>query len=119
MVDTKLTTIEMHENGQSEYNYELVQGNFHYVKNGKFMRINLEPQQIVTQNLHKSSYQCHENNSHSFSGCLNDYYEIKLGCNLPWVMKNKNRSTCTSKSKFEEFRNLSFSIIDPDFKGLF
>ena len=71
--------------------------------------------QIETININKSNYKCDEKNSNSFMHCMENYYSRKLGCKLPWSMKNKigndSMNICTGKGKFEEFRNISMNIL--------
>ena len=123
MVKSNLFTIEMHENGQSEHNYAMDVSNFYHIKKSQAKRINLGLQQVLTQRLQKSTYNCYEKDSQiSFSNCLNNHYVKKLGCKLPWFINDsssisKNATICNGKSKFEEFKNLSLSIIQPDING--
>ena len=70
-------------------------------------------QQDVVKRLKKSNFICHEDNSNQQEDCLNNYYASKLNCTLPWVQaeNQENTALCDGKDKFEEFRNLSMSIV--------
>ena len=71
--------------------------------------------QINTLNMNKHSYTCNEDNQNHFMQCVENYYSKKLGCLLPWSIKDwKNDYTgnaCKSKEKFKEFENISKNIL--------
>ena len=53
----------------------------------------------------------------SFPDCLNTYYSKKLECSLPWAKKKRQiYPDCSGKEKFDEFKNLSMSILDQEIK---
>ena len=102
----------MHESGQSHYNYDVDVSRIEYFDKTAHVVYTMSSQQDVVKRLKKSNYMCHEDNSNRRTDCLNDYYESKLNCTLPWVHEdNQNRTDlCHGKDKFEEVRNLSMSI---------
>ena len=54
----------------------------------------------------------------SFPDCLNTYYSKKLECSLPWAKKKRQiHPDCSGKEKFDEFKNLSMSILDEEIKN--
>ena len=65
--------------------------------------------------MNKHSYTCNENNQNDFMQCVENYYSKKLGCLLPWTIKEgKNNHTgnaCKGKDKFREFKNISKNIL--------
>ena len=83
--------------------------------NGSYMFITLI-KQIDTLNMNKRSYTCNdENNQNNFMHCVENYYSKKLGCSLPWIIKDDHNNpadnVCTGKDKFKEFRNTSMNIL--------
>ena len=66
-------------------------------------------------NINKHSYTCNEDNHNHFMYCVENYYSKKLGCLLPWSIKNRqNHATgnvCKGKDKFREFQNISMNIL--------
>lgn len=66
-------------------------------------------------NINKHSYTCNEDNHNHFMYCVENYYSKKLGCLLPWSIKNRqNHATgnvCKGKDKFREFKNISMNIL--------
>ena len=71
--------------------------------------------QIDTLNINKHSYTCNEDNQNHFMHCMEKYYSKRLGCSLPWIIKdahnNPDDNICTGKDKFEEFKNFSMNIL--------
>jgi hypothetical protein len=105
--------IEMHESGQSQYNYNVDVSRIEYVDKKSHVVYTMSSQQDVVKTLKKSSnYMCHEDNSNRQEDCLNNYYASKLNCSLPWVQADNQSPTelCNGKDKFQEFKNLSMSI---------
>ena len=107
--------IEIHESGQSQYNYEVDQSKIKYLDKGSHVVNTMSGQQDVVKRLKKSNYICHEDNSNRQTDCLNNYYASKLNCALPWVHADKGDNQehtvlCDGKDKFEEFKNLTMSI---------
>ena len=88
--------VMLHDIGQSPYNYEINQNEvemiglenpWHHENFGKTYRA-IIGQQVVTQKLKKSAAQnCHEDNSNKQTLCINNFYNKKLGCTLPWLHK--------------------------------
>ena len=74
--------------------------------------------QINTLNMNKHSYTCHEDNQNHFMQCVENYYSKKLGCLLPWSMKegqnDYNGNVCTGKDKFKEYKNISMNILNTE-----
>ena len=71
--------------------------------------------QINTLNMNKHSYTCNEDNQNHFMQCVENYYSKKLGCMLPWSIKdwqnNYTGNACKGKEKFKEFENISKNIL--------
>ena len=71
--------------------------------------------QINTLNMNKHSYTCNEDNQNHFMQCVENYYSKKLGCLLPWSIKdwqnNYTGNACKGKEKFKEFKNISKNIL--------
>ena len=105
--------IEMHESGQSPYNYDVDLSKVEYLDKDSHVVYTMSGQQDVVKRLKKSNFICHEDNSNRQEDCLNNYYASKLNCTLPWVQTDNQEQTssCDGKDKFEEFRNLSMSIL--------
>ena len=103
--------IQLHEISQSPYNFEVDQGNIQWLgyEPGKSYLTTIG-QQVVRQNLKKSTWNCHEDNSNMQTNCINNFYNKKLGCILPWLQvfdyNNPTMPTevCQGKDKFNEFR---------------
>ena len=111
----------MHETKQSPYNYVVDQSKLKWIVNG-YHNVIFMGKQEVTKRLKKSKFNCLEDNSNKQTECLNEYYASKLNCVLPWVPSNnpnntQNRQKCQGKEKFNEFRNLSMSIGNPEVIG--
>ena len=106
-----LHSIEVHEEDQSKHNYYIDQRKIEYIlpKEISFVKFG---KQIVTKNLKTSKRDCQEDNSIKLTSCLNNFYARKLGCILPWVQENGEK--CKGKEKFEEFRNLTKGIEEPE-----
>ena len=71
--------------------------------------------QIDTLNMNKHSYTCNENNQNDFMQCVENYYSKRLGCLLPWTLKDGQNNhmghTCKGRDKFREFENISKNIL--------
>ena len=104
--------IEVHESGQSQYNYDVDISKIRYVDKDSHVVYTMSGQQNVVKWLKKSNFMCHEDNSNHQADCLNNYYASKLNCTLPWARSHNQEHTglCDGKNKFEEYRNLSMSI---------
>ena len=110
----------MHENGQSEYNYEMDISNIKKVQRGKGKRFYLSLEQVLIQRFPKTNFQCHITNSHSQSNCLNSkYFSENLDCKLPWMKKyqEENKTVCRTQAEFDKFKALSTSILKQDVNG--
>ena len=74
--------------------------------------------QIDTININKSNYTCDEENSKGFMHCMENYYSQKLGCMLPWILKNNIRNDsmilCKGKEKFKEYKKIAMNILKSD-----
>ena len=74
--------------------------------------------QVDTIKINKSNYTCNEYNSNRFMHCMEDYYSEKLGCMLPWVLRNNirnsNMNLCKGKEKYEEFKEIIMKILKPE-----
>ena len=104
-------SIEVHEEDQSKHNYYIDRRKIEYILNNEISFVKFG-KQIVTKNLKTSKRDCQEDNSIKLTNCLNSFYAKKLGCILPWVQESGER--CTGKEKFEEFRNLTKGIEEPE-----
>ena len=104
--------IELHESGQSQYNYDVDVSRIEYLDKDSHVLYTMSGQQDVVKRLKKSNFNCHEDNSNKQASCLNNYYASKLNCTLPWVHANNqdHGDLCNGKDKFKEFKNLSMSI---------
>ena len=104
--------IEIHESGQSQYNYDVDLSKIEYLDKDSHVVYTMSGQQDVVKRLKKSNFICHEDNSNQQPDCLNNYYASKLNCTLPWAHTDNQKHTgvCDGRDKFEEFRNLSMSI---------
>ena len=105
-------SIEIHESGYSQYNYDVDRSKIIYIDKGSHVVYTMSGQQDVVKRLKKLNFICNEDNSNRQTDCLNNYYASKLNCVLPWVRTNNPEPAdlCDGKDKFEEFRNLSMSI---------
>jgi hypothetical protein len=104
--------IEMHESGQSQYNYKVQYSSIELLDKDSHVVYTMSGQQDVVKRLKKSNFECNEDNSNKQADCLNNYYASKLNCVLPWVHTDNPEPAdlCDGKDKFEEFRNLSMSL---------
>ena len=104
--------MEMHESGQSQYNYYVDVSRIEYLDKDSHVIYTMSGQQDVIKRLNKSRFICHEANSNRQADCINNYYASKLNCTLPWVQADNQDPVdlCNGKDKFEEFKNLSMSI---------
>ena len=109
--------LQFHENGQSPYNYDFDSGQMFILDPGDRLQVEFG-QQTETHWLKKSNHNCNEENSSKKPECINTYYSKKLGCTLPWKIEFKETSQslkkCSGKEKFNEFINLSISILNSD-----
>ena len=109
--------VQFHEEGQSPYNYDMDKSNTYWFDSGNVLTIEFGDQ-IQTMKMNKRSFSCKEDNSRGFTDCINDYYERKMSCKLPWRFKNKNNiDICKGALKFSEYRNLSLSMLQQNIKN--
>ena len=106
--------VQFHENGQSPYNHDFDYRQITWVKAGKELYVEFG-QSTEIQHLDKSRHNCIKENTNKIPDCINKYFSKKLGCFLPWST-NANETICDGKDKFQEFKNLSFSILKPKIK---
>ena len=106
--------LQFHQDGDSPYAYKLAEKEIHWTKNDSYSYFILM-KQINTLNMNKNSYTCNEDNQNHFMQCVENYYSKKLGCLLPWTIKdgqdNHTGNTCKGKDKFREFKNISKNIL--------
>ena len=114
MKNPTLSSIEIHEIGQSLHNYYMDQRKVEWILPEKAYRTKFG-KQVVTQKLKTSKMDCIEDNSNNMMNCINNFYAKKLGCTLPWVQESGVK--CHGKEKFEEFKNLSAKIQGDDSIG--
>ena len=108
-----LYSVEIHEIGQSPYDYDMDQGKVKWFPQNSAHLI-IAGKQIITNKLKSPKMNCHEDNSNEQTKCLNKFYAKKLGCTLPWV--EDKGAKCTGKDKFVEFKNLSMRVRKSDIK---
>ena len=105
--------VQFHQERESPYAYKLAEEEFHAIENHSFVSLTLV-KQIDTLSMNKRSYTCNEDNQNSFMHCVENYYSKKLGCSLPWSMKegqnNHTGNACTGKDKFREFKSIFMNI---------
>lgn len=109
--------LQFHQEANSPYLYKLAQDQWYWFKGKTFLYIELE-KQIDTININKSNYTCNDKNSISFMNCAEDYYSKKLGCMLPWALKNNVKNDtmnlCKGKEKFDYFKDIAMNILKPN-----
>lgn len=50
---------------------------------------------------------CNEANSFNFTECVNDFYLIKMGCNIPWLLRPiDGQKNCSSKDDIDKYIDL-------------
>ena len=106
--------LEFHPDGESSYAYKFGEEKSRWIMSGSYIYITLI-KQIDTLNMDKHSYACNEDNQNNFMHCIENYYSKRLGCLLPWIVKdgqnNLADNVCTGKEKFKEFKNISMNIL--------
>ena len=106
--------LQFHQEANSPYLYDLEQDELVWFENKTMFYMSFG-KQIDTKNLYKSNYTCDEENSKRFMQCMENYYSQKLGCMLPWVLKNNIRNDtmnqCKGKEKFDEYKNIAMNIL--------
>ena len=88
--------LQFHEEANSPYLYKFTEDQWYWFKDKKFLYIDFE-KQIDTININKPNYTCYEDSSNLFMHCMEDYYSKKLGCRLPWAVKNNTRNDVMNK----------------------
>ena len=108
--------LQFHQEGQSPYAYKFAEEETKWIGNDSYVSFTFT-KQIVTLYMNKKSYPCNEDNQNYFMHCLENYYNKRLGCLLPWSIQNrKNNHTgniCLGKDKFWEYKNISMNILKP------
>ena len=65
--------------------------------------------------MNKYSYTCNKSNQNRFMHCVENYYSNRLGCLLPWSIKdgykNQTSNVCKGAQKFNEFKQISMNIL--------
>ena len=114
---SSLYNFQFHQEGQSPYAYKFAEEETNWIGNNSYVSLTFT-KQIVTLNMNKRSYACNEDNQNHFMHCVENYYSKRLGCLLPWSIKNrKNNHTgnvCLGKDKFWEYKNISMNILKPE-----
>ena len=109
--------LQFHEKANSPYLYKFAQDQWLWFQSNTMFYMGLG-QQIDTININKSNYTCYKDNSNLFMHCMENYYSKKLGCILPWSLKNNTRNDtlnpCQGKEKFKEFRSVAMNILKPE-----
>ena len=106
--------LQFHQEANSPYLFNLEQDDLLWFERKTLFYVSFG-KQIDTTNINKSNYTCDEENSKGFMHCMENYYSRKLGCKLPWVLKNTERNDvmdlCTGKEKFKEYKNIAMNIL--------
>ena len=106
--------LEFHQEANSPYLYKWAQNEGLWFESKTVLYMLFE-KQIDTININKSNYTCDEENLKRFMHCMENYYSQKLGCMLPWVLKNNIRNNsmnlCKGKEKFNEYKNIAMKIL--------
>ena len=109
--------LQFHEEANSPYLYQFAQDKWLWFQSNTMYYIGLG-KQIDTININKSNYTCYKDNSNLFMHCMENYYSKKLGCLLPWALKNDTRNEtlklCNGKEKFKKFRIIAMNILKPE-----
>ena len=109
--------LQFHEEANSPYLYKFAQDQWLWFQSNTMFYMGLG-QQMDTININKSNYTCYKDNSNLFMHCMEIYYSKKLGCILPWALKNNTRNDtlnlCQGKEKFKEFRSIAMNILKPE-----
>ena len=107
--------VQFHENGQSPYNHDFDYRQYEWIEAGNACHV-VFGQSTEIQHLDKSGFNCIKDNTNKIPDCVNTYLSTKLGCILPWSTDGNKSSTCDGKDKFQEFKKLSLSILEPQIK---
>ena len=106
--------LQFHQEADSPYLYMLEQDELLWFERKTLLYMSFG-KQIDTINIDKSNYTCDEENSKRYMHCMENYYSQKLGCILPWVLKNNIRNDsmnlCQGKEKFKEYKNIAMNIL--------
>ena len=106
--------LQLHQEGQSPYAYKFAEEEIHWFGNESYFTLTLM-YQIDTVNMNLHRYTCNESNQNNFMHCVESYYAKRLGCLLPWSVKdgqnNPSGNVCKGKDKFREYKNISMNIL--------
>ena len=106
--------LQFHQEGQSPYSYKFAKEELHWHGSNSHLVFTFMKQTDTLKN-NKHSYTCNEDNQNHFVHCLENYYSKRLGCLLPWSIKegqdDHSGNVCKSKDKFMEFKNISMNIL--------
>ena len=112
--------LQFHEEGHSPYLQKFAHDQWRWIHSNSFLRLTFG-KQIDTININKSNYTCTDENSNRFMHCMENYYSKKLGCLLPWAMKNEINNgsinlinLCEGTERFKEFKNIAMNILKSD-----
>ena len=106
--------IQFHENGQSPYNHDFDWRQIHWIDPGTTLHV-VFGQSTEIQHLDKTGFKCIKDNKNKMPDCVDKYFSKKLGCILPWST-NPTGTICDGKDKFQQFKNLSMSILKSQIK---
>ena len=106
--------VQFHENGQSPYNHDFDYRQINWIKPGMVLHV-VFGQSTEVQHLDKTGFSCIKDDTNKMPDCVNKYFSKKLGCILPWST-NPTETICEGKDKFQQFKNLSMSILKPQIK---
>ena len=109
--------LQFHQDGQSPYAYKLVGEEINWIEKDYYWTITFM-NQIDTLKMNKHSYTCNEDNQNHFMHCVENYYSKRLGCLLPWSIRESQNdragNVCKGKDKFREYQNISMNIQSPE-----
>ena len=106
--------LQFHQEGQSPYSYKFAKEGLHWIVINQHLVFTFM-KQTDTLKTNKHSYTCNEDNQNHFVHCVEKYYSKRLGCLLPWSIKegqnDHSGNVCKGKDKFREFKNISMNIL--------
>ncbi len=83
MTETATIALEIHARGESSFNAELAMDSVISFTKGQTVDIVLRARRTKLVNTKKKP--CHETNDRSVSGCIDEYIQDQMGCQLPWI----------------------------------
>ena len=111
---SKLYYLQIHQEGQSPYAYKSAEEETNWIGNDSYVSFTFT-KQTITLYMNKHRYSCKEDNQNYFMQCVEKYYSKRLGCLLPWSIKNNHTgNVCLGKDKFQEYKNISRNILKPE-----